>query len=78
MANKLVAIFLSCLVVAAAMYVPAAAQAAGTSDDDFRSCFNNCHSGCTTGGSGNTFCEMKCDADCVAKEAAAKLNLLRP
>ncbi|KAI4342732.1 hypothetical protein MLD38_027319 [Melastoma candidum] len=42
--------------------------------EEYRKCFRQCHSGCESEGNGNTFCEMKCDTDCLAKEAAAKLK----
>ena len=73
MAKKFVAGFvLVCIVLVAATMCVHQAQA---DDDRFKSCFNNCEQECKDGGSGNTYCEMKCDADCGAKEVAAKLNI---
>ncbi|KAF3436270.1 hypothetical protein FNV43_RR23362 [Rhamnella rubrinervis] len=36
----------------------------------YKECFNSCEKECKDGGQGYTFCEMKCDADCGAKEIA--------
>ncbi|GKV48572.1 hypothetical protein SLEP1_g55372 [Rubroshorea leprosula] len=72
MANKFIVVFLLRIMVAVAMYVPAAAV---LDDDHFKSCFNTCHRESNSIGSGNTSCEMKCDSDCEYKEAAAKHNI---
>ncbi|XVE73097.1 hypothetical protein DITRI_Ditri11bG0090400 [Diplodiscus trichospermus] len=73
MANKFVTGFvLVCIVLVAATTCVQQAQA---DDGRFKSCFENCEKECLDGGQGSTFCEMKCDADCGAKEAAAKLNI---
>ncbi|WRX09767.1 Pollen allergen ole e 6 - like 1 [Theobroma cacao] len=71
MANKFVAVFLVCIVVAATMCL----REVEADEDRFSSCFRNCQRDCRNDGHGNTFCEMKCDADCGAKEVAAKLNI---
>ncbi|KAF7848437.1 hypothetical protein BT93_L1946 [Corymbia citriodora subsp. variegata] len=72
MANKLVAVFLMCIVVATALNVHTAEAAI---DEQFKACFNTCHSECKDGGLGTNFCEMRCDSDCSAKEVAAVRNL---
>ncbi|KAI5597121.1 hypothetical protein POPTR_002G050150v4 [Populus trichocarpa] len=64
MANKLVAVFLMCIVAAAAMHLTTANKV----DDHYAACFNDCEDKCKSEGNGYSFCEMKCDADCVAKE----------
>ncbi|KAK6940789.1 Pollen allergen ole e 6 [Dillenia turbinata] len=74
MARKLVAVFLVCIVVVAAMQFTDALNA----DEKFRSCFNTCEEECKAHGEGNSFCEMKCDADCTAKEVADKLHIKLP
>ena len=73
MANKFVAgCILVCifLVVATMCVRPVEAE-----DDRFKSCFKNCEQECSRDGHGSTFCEMKCDEDCGAKEVADKLNI---
>ncbi|KAK6925060.1 Pollen allergen ole e 6 [Dillenia turbinata] len=70
MAKKLIAVFLMCVVVVAAMQL----TEAQSSEEKFRSCFNDCEKKCMGFGHGNSFCEMKCDADCTAKEVADKLK----
>ncbi|XP_038692229.1 major pollen allergen Ole e 6-like isoform X2 [Tripterygium wilfordii] len=72
-ANKLFAVFVMCIVVVAAMQLRQV-EAAET-DFKFKDCFNTCEKECIDGGQGNTFCEMKCDADCGTKEVADKLNI---
>ncbi|KAK6920932.1 Pollen allergen ole e 6 [Dillenia turbinata] len=69
MAKKLVAVFFMCMVVVAAMQLAEADSA----EEHYRSCFKTCEKECL-GGNGNAFCEMKCDADCTAKEVAEKLK----
>ncbi|KAI6674776.1 hypothetical protein NL676_002682 [Syzygium grande] len=69
MANKLVAAFLVCVVLAGALH---AREAEATADGAFKSCFTACHDGCKAGGHGFTFCEMKCDTECTEKELAGK------
>lgn len=71
MANKLVAVFLMCIVVAVALNVHAAEAA---TDEKFKACFNTCHRECTADAHGSTFCEIKCDGDCTAKEVAGTLR----
>ncbi|KAI4301228.1 hypothetical protein L6164_034525 [Bauhinia variegata] len=70
MANKLVAVFVVCIVVIAALQLPAA-QA---HEDQFKHCFSKCVEDCRKGDDGETNCEIKCDGDCDAKEAMAKLD----
>lgn len=66
--NKVVAVFVMCIVVVASMHVREAnADAFSTK---YKECFNNCEKECKNEGQGYTFCEMKCDADCGAKEIA--------
>ncbi|KAI3423239.1 uncharacterized protein J3R85_011202 [Psidium guajava] len=71
MANKLVAVFLMCVVLAGAMHM----REAEAADETFKSCFTACYDGCKADGHGFTFCEVKCDTECSEKEVAAKLNL---
>lgn len=66
MGKNLAAVFIMCIVVVAALHVSEAFIA------DYKDCFNNCEKECKDEGQGYTFCEMKCDADCAAKEAAGK------
>ncbi|CAM8911802.1 hypothetical protein QQ045_031997 [Rhodiola kirilowii] len=73
MANK-VAVLVLCVFLVAAIHVHKEAEAAGL--DDFAQCFNTCDKECSDEGFGRTFCEMKCDADCVAKETKAKFDKL--
>ncbi|XP_056177454.1 major pollen allergen Ole e 6-like [Syzygium oleosum] len=75
MANKLVTVFLMCCVVAAALNIHTVVAA---TDEKFKACFNTCESECKADGNGSTFCEMKCDGDCTAKEVADKLNIKLP
>lgn len=72
MANKLVTVFLMCCVVAAALNIHTAEAA---TDEKFKACFNTCESECKADGNGSTFCEMKCDGDCTAKEVAGTLHV---
>ncbi|KAF9682907.1 hypothetical protein SADUNF_Sadunf05G0156700 [Salix dunnii] len=74
MANKLVAVFLLSIVAAAAMHLTEASPV----DDQYATCFNGCDDKCKSEGNGYSFCEMKCDADCLAKQAfdmAVKVRL---
>lgn len=57
---------LLCLVFATAVQMAAAQPLL----DQYKQCFKDCHDSCQTEGHGNTFCEMKCDGDCMAKETA--------
>ncbi|KAI3439410.1 uncharacterized protein J3R85_004832 [Psidium guajava] len=75
MANKLVAAFLVCIVVAAALNIRTAEAAI---DEKFKSCFNTCESECKAEGNGSTTCEIRCDNECSAKEIADKLNIKLP
>lgn len=66
---KVVAVFVACFLVVAALQV----CEAGLEDKfsaRYKECFNNCEDQCKKDGQGYTFCEMKCDADCGAKEIA--------
>ncbi|KAL3725617.1 hypothetical protein ACJRO7_030619 [Eucalyptus globulus] len=75
MANKLVAVFLTCIVVATALNIHMAEAAI---DEKFKVCFNTCQSECKADGNGSTFCEIRCDGECSAKEIADKLNIKLP
>ncbi|KAJ6938766.1 hypothetical protein NC651_005259 [Populus alba x Populus x berolinensis] len=70
MANKLAAVFLMCIVAAATMHLTTANKV----DDQYAACFNDCEDKCKSEGNGNSFCEVKCDADCVSKETLRKLQ----
>jgi hypothetical protein len=65
--KQLVAGFLMCIMVIAAFSLH---EAKAAQDDKFKLCFTNCKEGCTKDGNGNSFCEMKCDNECGAKELA--------
>ncbi|KAF8006461.1 hypothetical protein BT93_K0684 [Corymbia citriodora subsp. variegata] len=67
MANKLVAVFLVCIVLAGAMHV----QEAEATSDSYKACFTGCHDGCKPE-HGFSFCEVKCDTECTEKEVAGK------
>ncbi|KAG2693691.1 hypothetical protein I3760_08G108600 [Carya illinoinensis] len=71
MANKFVAVFLMCTVVVVAFSLNHEVEA---TEDLYGSCFNTCQKGCVKDGNGNTFCEIKCDSECTAKENAAKIG----
>ncbi|KAK4766100.1 hypothetical protein SAY87_007742 [Trapa incisa] len=70
--NKLVAVFLVCIVFGAALNAEKAV--ATTTTDKFKSCFDACLGECLTGKTGYTFCEMRCDEDCSEKEFLDKLK----
>ncbi|PON94939.1 Pollen allergen ole e [Trema orientale] len=72
MANKFVAVFAICVVVFAALNVR---EAEAADPAKFKDCFTKCEEECRGDGNGHTFCEVKCDSDCGAKEAAEKLNI---
>uniref|UniRef100_A0A7N0UFX8 Uncharacterized protein n=1 Tax=Kalanchoe fedtschenkoi TaxID=63787 RepID=A0A7N0UFX8_KALFE len=78
MANKIVAVFLMCVVLAAVANVQARVHPVGreltavAAEAKFRSCFTNCESECPLG---EYNCEMKCDSECSAKEFADKLQI---
>lgn len=73
MAQKFVAAFLICMVVLAAVQVQQTQAAA----EVYKACYKSCERDCESGGQGYTFCEMKCDTDCAAKEVAAKLEKIK-
>ncbi|OWM74301.1 major pollen allergen Ole e 6-like [Punica granatum] len=73
MAGRVAGLLVLCLVFATAVQVIRAQMLL----DQYRQCFKDCHDSCETEGNGNTFCEMKCDGDCMAKETAAKLDKVR-
>uniref|UniRef100_A0A7N0TFD7 Major pollen allergen Ole e 6-like n=1 Tax=Kalanchoe fedtschenkoi TaxID=63787 RepID=A0A7N0TFD7_KALFE len=73
MANK-VSVLVACVFLVAAIHHVHKAEGGGL--DEFASCFNTCDKECQYEGFGRTFCEMKCDADCVAKETRAKFDKL--
>ncbi|KAI4373933.1 hypothetical protein MLD38_011990 [Melastoma candidum] len=66
-------LFVICLVVVVATTLETAT--ANSLMDSYRNCFHQCHDACKNDGNGNTFCEMKCDTDCMAKETAEKLKM---
>ncbi|GFY98809.1 hypothetical protein Acr_13g0002100 [Actinidia rufa] len=70
MAGKMVAVFLMCVVVVAAMHV----QEAEAMGEVFKPCYEECQKDCQASGNGNTFCEMKCDTDCSLKENAGTFS----
>ena len=74
MEKQFVAVFLMCMVVVAAVHIH---KAEATTAQQFSDCYNSCYNGCHQDGKGigATFCEMKCDADCVAKETKGTYQL---
>ncbi|KAH7838527.1 hypothetical protein Vadar_027675 [Vaccinium darrowii] len=71
--TKFVAVLLMCMAVMAAVQVQEA-QALG---EVYKTCFAGCDNKCKGSGNGATFCEMKCDTDCAAKESAAKVEAFK-
>ncbi|KAK9160970.1 hypothetical protein Syun_007311 [Stephania yunnanensis] len=67
MVNKISAVFVVCLVVLLAT-TPSLVVVA--EDDSYAICLKGCLDNCKAAGSGNSFCEMRCDGKCLAKEAA--------
>jgi energy-converting hydrogenase Eha subunit B len=65
------AVFLLCTVVAAAMHLSEASPVDGT---QYVTCFNDCEDKCKSEGNGYSFCEMKCDTDCLAKQVLGRLH----
>ncbi|XP_059664413.1 major pollen allergen Ole e 6-like [Cornus florida] len=76
MAKKLVTMLVMCIVVVAAFHVPEA-EGWGEMLKDFKECYGPCKQECLDGGNGFTFCEMKCDTECGAKEFTDKINQMR-
>ncbi|XP_024020598.1 major pollen allergen Ole e 6 [Morus notabilis] len=73
MAKKLVALFVMCIVVVAAMH---AREAEATNSEAlYKACFLNCQDACKVEGNGFTHCEVKCDTECSNKEEEEKLNI---
>lgn len=69
--NKLVAVFLMSMVVAAAMnMVVEAGDPNGSGSEVYKSCFEACMKTCN---GGETHCEMSCDDKCDAEELQCKL-----
>lgn len=66
MASRMAVVLVLCIVFATAVQV-ARSQ---TLLDQYKQCFKDCHNTCQSEGNGNTFCETKCDGDCMAKETA--------
>lgn len=74
MANKLVAVFLMCVVVVAAVHLsPVAADEKASAI--WKDCFKHCEKDCLHAGTGYTNCEMKCDSECDAREIAGNYNI---
>lgn len=70
-ANKLVSVFLMCMIVLS----PVNVSMAGNEDN----CYKNCHADCTsTTNYGNTYCSLRCEADCGYKELKGTFHFLRP
>lgn len=61
------ALVVMCIVVVAAVQLR---PAEGLIGDEYAACFHDCHKKCQDEGLGSTFCEMRCDTECVAKETA--------
>ncbi|CAO2818899.1 unnamed protein product [Amaranthus hypochondriacus] len=70
--NKLVAVFLMSMVVAAAMNMAVeAGDPHGSGSDVYKRCFEACMKTCN---GGETRCEMSCDDRCDNEELQVKLN----
>lgn len=69
MANKLFAIFLVCVSIAAALHIQNVEAHEDSTKGRFVECFKECENECLSKGHGYTLCEMKCDTDCADKEA---------
>ena len=70
MAQKIVAVFLMCIVVLAVVRVQAEKEdhGEGPAAQAYKTCINDCEEKCRAEGGGYTFCEMKCDEDCADEE----------
>lgn len=66
MASRVVVVLALCLVFATVVQM----NQAQTLLSQYKQCFKDCRDTCQTEGNGNTFCEMKCDGDCMARETA--------
>ncbi|CAK9328719.1 unnamed protein product [Citrullus colocynthis] len=81
MAKKMIAVFLMCiLVVAALKFSTANAEEKEDKyeakfDAKYKSCYETCEKECLESGNGQSFCEVKCDEDCDEKEVADKLQI---
>ncbi|KAA0066995.1 hypothetical protein IC582_023992 [Cucumis melo] len=81
MAKKMIALFLMCIVVVAALQFASAnkedevAKYEAKFDAKYKSCFKTCEKECLENGSGQSYCEVKCDEDCNEKEVADKLHI---
>ncbi|KAL3727187.1 hypothetical protein ACJRO7_032005 [Eucalyptus globulus] len=45
--------------------------------DTYNKCFVECHKSCQAEGLGSTFCEMRCDGECMAQETAAWSTIMK-
>lgn len=77
----MIALFLMCIVVVAALQFANAnkedvAKYEAKFDAKYKSCFETCEKECLRYGSGQSYCEVKCDEDCDEKEAAGTLSSL--
>merc|ERR1712137_919431 len=71
-ANKFVAMFMMCMIVAAAMnLVVEAGDPNGAGTEVYKKCFADCQNSCQ---GGETHCEMSCDEKCDEEETRAKVN----
>ncbi|KGN46487.1 major pollen allergen Ole e 6 [Cucumis sativus] len=81
MAKKMMAVFLMCIVVVTSLQFATAnkeyevASYEAKFDAKYKACFVTCEKECIERGSGHSYCEVKCDEDCGAKEAADKLHI---
>ncbi|KDP21425.1 hypothetical protein JCGZ_21896 [Jatropha curcas] len=67
-----------CIIIVGVILQPSDAAPKNPSEK-YKACFNNCVADCKKfEGGGETFCEMKCDSDCTAKEEADDLNIKLP
>ncbi|KAL3727196.1 hypothetical protein ACJRO7_032014 [Eucalyptus globulus] len=67
MASKVAGVLITCLVLAATF---GTREVSGELIDTYRECFVECHKSCQAEGLGSTFCEMRCDGECMAQETA--------
>ncbi|KAK9669612.1 hypothetical protein RND81_13G143400 [Saponaria officinalis] len=68
--NKLVAIFLMCIIVASVVNVVVANDHDEHTSEVYRKCYEKCMKGCKDG---ETHCEVKCDEDCDEEDHKARL-----
>ncbi|KAF8016755.1 hypothetical protein BT93_H2089 [Corymbia citriodora subsp. variegata] len=74
MTSKVAGVLIICLVLATTF---GTGEAIGELMDAYRKCFVDCHQSCEAEGLGSTFCEMRCDGECMTQETAGKRHQLK-